>query len=68
MNLVQLKRQLSVQNAVSQNQLLLADPESVKKVAAEQGVTLGADVTIINQLTYAKTTLLVWLNYVNLKV
>ena len=28
--------------------VLLADPESVKKVAAEQGVTLGADVTIIN--------------------
>ena len=28
--------------------VLLADPESVKKVAAEQGVTLGANVTIIN--------------------
>ena len=28
--------------------VLLAAPESVKKVAAEQGVTLGADVTIIN--------------------
>jgi len=28
--------------------VLLADPESVKKVAAEQGMTLGADVTIIN--------------------
>jgi len=28
--------------------VLLAEPESVKKVAAEQGVTLGADVTIIN--------------------
>ena len=37
--------------------VLLADPESVKKLRQKQGVTLGADVTIINPLTYVKTML-----------
>ena len=55
-------------NVVIAKSVLLADPESVKKVAAEQGVTLGADVTIINPADVRETTLLVWLNYVNLKV
>ena len=48
MNLALLKRQhICAERGIAKS-VLLADPESVKKVAAEQGVTLGADVTIIN--------------------